>query len=164
MCLFVLAVFFHSLLLFIFSKDHPRRLLQLILKRRKAVLHTFCTKLNCIIVLRLFWYTRISGCYYDVPLNSSIWSSHSPLSPFYYKATPHNSRRPACFFLFRQLAQKISARRQPYLDLFEQPDEKSCCAIRTPELCGIALNSFINVYPFKKHRVILCLMTLLKIN
>ena len=34
---------------------------------------------------------------------------------------------------------KISARRQPYLDLFVQPDEKSCYAIRTPELCGIAL-------------------------
>ncbi len=58
------------------------------------------------------------------------------------EATPHNSRRPACLFLFRQLAQKISARRQPYLNLFVQPDEKSYCAIRTPELCGIALISF----------------------
>jgi len=58
-----------------------------------------------------------------------------------FKATPHNSRRPACLFLFRQLAQKISARRQPYLNLFEQPDEKSYCAIRTPELCGIALKT-----------------------
>ena len=36
-------------------------------------------------------------------------------------------------------ADYISARRQPYLDLFVQPDEKSYCAIRTPELCGIAL-------------------------
>ena len=42
-----------------------------------------------------------------------------------FKATPHNSRRTACLFLFRQLAQKISARRQPYLNLFVQPDEKS---------------------------------------
>ena len=55
------------------------------------------------------------------------------------KATPNNSRRPACLFLFRQLAQKILARRQPCLNLFVQPDEKSYCAIRTPELCGIAL-------------------------
>ena len=46
--------------------------------------------------------------------------------------------------LFRQVAQKISARRQPYLDLFVQPDEKSCCAIRTPELCGIAQTFFRN--------------------
>ena len=37
-----------------------------------------------------------------------------------------------CLHLFRQTAQKISARRQPYLNLFVQPDEKSDCAIRTP--------------------------------
>ncbi len=42
------------------------------------------------------------------------------------------------FLWLNNKGNKISARRQPYLDLFVQPDEKSYCAIRTPELCGIA--------------------------
>ena len=43
------------------------------------------------------------------------------------------------------LAQNISARRQPYLNLFVHPDEKSYFAIRTPELCGIALSRMENL-------------------
>ena len=49
------------------------------------------------------------------------------------------------WILFRQPAQKISARRQPYLNLFVHPDEKSYFAIRTPELCGIALSRMENL-------------------
>ena len=58
------------------------------------------------------------------------------------KATPHNSRCTACLNLIPSACPKNlgkAARRQPYLNLFVQPDEKSYCAIRTPELCGIAL-------------------------
>ena len=40
------------------------------------------------------------------------------------KATPHNSRRTPCFLLFRHSVQK------------------SYCAIRAPELCGVALMLF----------------------
>ena len=46
--------------------------------------------------------------------------------------------RLACI-LFRRTAQKSASIRQYASRLFVHPDEKSDCAIRTPELCGIAL-------------------------
>ena len=49
--------------------------------------------------------------------------------------------------LFRQAAQKISARRQPYLNLFVHPDKKSDGAIYAPELISVSLNSCNAVEP-----------------
>ena len=62
-------------------------------------------------------------------------SGFLPIDCEWWHFTLADEPYPNTYFEF---AQKISARRQPYLDLFVQPDEKSCCAIRTPELCGVA--------------------------
>ena len=47
--------------------------------------------------------------------------------------------------IFRQAAQKISARRQPYLNLFVHPDKKSDCAICAPELISASLNTLLRL-------------------
>jgi predicted signal transduction protein with EAL and GGDEF domain len=59
------------------------------------------------------------------------------------KATPHKARltawRRICLHLFRHLAQKFLAGRQPSGVISIQSDEKSDCASAPPALCGIAL-------------------------
>ena len=50
----------------------------------------------------------------------------------------------ACILLCH-FAQKISARWQPYLNLFVQPDKKAYSTIRTSAWCGIALIIYTNL-------------------
>ena len=64
-------------------------------------------------------------------------------------AIPHDSWRRLACILFRQLVRKSSARRQPYLSIFVQPDEKAYSAIRTPERCGIAKKTEIVFNKYK---------------
>ena len=58
------------------------------------------------------------------------------------KATPHKARltawRHICLHLFRHLARKFLAGRQPSGVIFIQSDEKSDCASAPPALCGVA--------------------------
>ena len=59
-----------------------------------------------------------------------------------FKATPHKARltawRHICLHLFRHLAQKFLAGRQPSGVISIQSDEKSDCASAPPALCGVA--------------------------
>ena len=59
-------------------------------------------------------------------------------------ATPHKARltawRHICLHLFRHLAQKFLAGRQPSGVISIQSDEKSDCASAPPALCGVALS------------------------
>ena len=73
-------------------------------------------------------------------------------------AIPHDSWRRLACILFRQLVRKSSARRQPYLSIFVQPDEKAYSAIRTPERCGIAKKTEI---VFNKYKARSCRRQLL---
>ena len=61
-----------------------------------------------------------------------------------FMATPHKARltawRRICLHLFRHLAQKFLAGRQPSGVISIQSDEKSDCAPAPPALCGIALS------------------------
>ena len=60
-----------------------------------------------------------------------------------FEATPHRARltawRRICLHLFRHLARKFLAGRQPSGVIFIQSDEKSDCASAPPALCGVAL-------------------------
>ena len=56
--------------------------------------------------------------------------------------TIHGAR--LAWILFRQFAQKSLGKASALPPFFVQPDEKSCYAIRTPELCGIALKALFN--------------------
>jgi hypothetical protein len=59
------------------------------------------------------------------------------------KATPHKARLTAWqriyLHIFRHLARKLLAGRQPSGVIFIQSDEKSDCVSAPPALCGIAL-------------------------
>ena len=55
------------------------------------------------------------------------------------KATQHNWGTCLAWICFRHVAQKFLDLRQQAYKIFVQPDKKSCCAIRTPQLCGAAL-------------------------
>jgi hypothetical protein len=64
------------------------------------------------------------------------------------KATPHKARLTAWqriyLHIFRHLARKLLAGRQPSGVIFIQSDEKSDCVSAPPALCGIALIIIIN--------------------
>ena len=74
----------------------------------------------------------------------------------YFKEPLINSRLTAghatCLHLFRQTAQKISARRQPYLNLFVHPDEKSDGAICASELISASLSNMVLKTGFRNLR------------
>ncbi|MBR3419355.1 MAG: hypothetical protein IKG82_11745, partial [Oscillospiraceae bacterium] len=59
---------------------------------------------------------------------------------------PHKARltawRRICLHLFRHLAQKFLAGRQPSGVISIQSDEKSDCASAPPALCGVALRNY----------------------
>ncbi len=76
----------------------------------------------------------------------------------FFKAKPHKARlttwRHICLHLFRHLARKLLAGRQPACVTFIQSDEKFASASAPPALCGFALKqlfyALVRVSPFCK--------------
>ena len=83
-----------------------------------------------------------SGCWMLITGVSLMWRNAFLIPIIFIKATPHKARltawRHICLHLFRHLAQKFLAGRQPSGVISIQSDEKSGCASAPPALCGVA--------------------------